>query len=133
MIDLTYHLSARQAKELHVRATEIVLALPVPIDSQRDWQAWARSVLTPQESPLVTAAARATVRVAAPALDAEITGMANWLGIILVGDGPPVYQLTYAVVLVTLTPPRTRHREAKPQWPHYALFNGRRYPDIDIT
>lgn len=111
----SYMLSGRQLKELTVRGSQIIIALPAPWDASRDPLEFAR-VSLPRYSDSVVRAEWGRVCVAA---NSRSEGLAGVLGNIKPIDQPPTgWYVVIQVALVTLCgTPRPRHRKPQPQWP----------------
>jgi hypothetical protein len=128
-----YILSNAQQKDLLIRKTPVILALPAPPDEPADPVDWARSVLQEDVRELITGVRLELLQVAPYPAGPRDT-LTQLLGAIV--EEPPADQWTIWVdaALVTLAPQYPRHPAGKPQWPLAVLIGGRRVPPkVDQT
>jgi hypothetical protein len=112
---MKYHLSNRQAKDLYVRATQLIVALPFPGGEDDDPLTYARRVLAVEPS-VIASVEEAEIEHVIPVVPSG-DGLTRVLGKIVDGheDGQPT--IVSVVVLVTLRYGTPRHISRYVQWP----------------
>jgi len=123
---MIFRLSNRQRKELLIRATPLLVALPAPRDcpeSDSGMLAWARRSL-PEDSGHVRRAYREDLCVAPPCGD----GLSAVIGQIVQGRSAGLCWWVDCV-LVELDPPtQPRHPRTRAAWPAAAVTEQRQWP-----
>lgn len=122
-----YHLSGRQAKELHARGSELRLAIPRPADSTDDDDPleFARAALPGIEPERLVAAEWSQVSVGPPSGD----GLAGVIGVILDDEAASrEWHWTVDVAIVTLRPRLVRRQAPRLQWPGKSECGGWSWP-----
>lgn len=122
-----YHLSGRQAKELHSRGSELRLAIPRPLDSNDDDcpREFARRSLPGVEPERIVAAEWSAVPVGPPSGD----GLSAVLGVILDAEtAKHEWHWVVDVCEVTLAPRIVRHVATRIKWPGKCEFAGWSWP-----
>ena len=113
----TYRLSNRQQKELVIRGQVLTVAIPVPWDEPDDLVSFARESLLELPADVDIVAEDGEVCVSLPPMDAAGGQVTAILGHIDgLKDGSQI-AARIAVVVATLTPPRSRGRVKSVQWP----------------
>lgn len=131
MSAIQYHLTNRQSKALLVRHTELLIALPLAIDEEREPLAIARASLPDLAAEWIVAAEECDLAV--DPTDRGPSGVARALGKILADEEVGTrWHILVAAVVVTLRPPgQVRHVETSIQWPGNVRLGHWRLSDTD--